>query len=676
MTMADALAEDRAARASDYAWMLDRFVCPASKLGELDGLAAQLSVVVDGELPAQADALELRLTDPRPDSGELLRTAQALRAVSGEFYLELVLGERWRDTVPAAVGAIATVGGRVKLRCGGEFVPSAEQVALVLICCREAGAAMKATAGLHHPLRRGDEHGFLNLLCAAVFAHARGGERGRAARDPRRRGPGRAAARGAGRRRGARGARAALQGLRLVLLARAGGRPARAGVARVTLAYGVLRGGGVCARVDGRVLDLSALDEALAGPSLNALMARGPGFWAELAGRVGEGREADSPELALPFAVADYVDFYSSLHHATNLGRMFRPGSEPLLPNWRHLPVGYHGRAGTVVASGTPVRRPSGQRPGPEFGPSRRLDIELEAGFVIGTPTELGEPVTVERALDHVFGMVLVNDWSARDIQAWEYQPLGPFLGKSFATSISHWVVPLSELTDRRVSAPSPGAGAAALPARAALGLRHRPRGGAQRQHDRALEHAPPVLVDRPAGGPPDGQRSVASHRRPAGHRHDLRVRSARSAEASSSCPGTGRSRSSWTTGPPAPSSRTATRWCCAASRSARCAGGSSRPDGVAERRPPAGDLRRVRPRPARAHPGALRPRRLLQQQRRVRGHRRRLPRPRADRGDVVRLHRGMGDADRRGRADRRSTATAWWPRPTSRGSGRRAAWR
>ncbi len=114
----------------------------------------------------------------------------------------------------------------------------------------------------------------------------------------------------------------------------------------MTLAYGVLRGGGVCARVDGRVLDLSALDEALAGPSLNALMARGPGFWAELAGRVGEGRELESPELALPFAVADYVDFYSSLHHATNLGRMFRPGSEPLLPNWRHLPVGYHGRAG------------------------------------------------------------------------------------------------------------------------------------------------------------------------------------------------------------------------------------------------------------------------------------------------------------------------------------------
>jgi fumarylacetoacetase len=152
----------------------------------------------------------------------------------------------------------------------------------------------------------------------------------------------------------------------------------------------------------------------------------------------------------LPFEVADYVDFFSSLHHATNMGRMFRPDAEPLLPNWRHLPVAYHGRSGTVVPSGTPVRRPCGQRPGPEYGPSVRLDIELEAGFVVGVPSALGEPVPLERALDHVFGMVLVNDWSARDIQAWEYQPLGPFLGKSFATSVSPWVVPLSELEGRR----------------------------------------------------------------------------------------------------------------------------------------------------------------------------------------------------------------------------------
>ena len=198
-------------------------------------------------------------------------------------------------------------------------------------------------------------------------------------------------------------------------------------------------------------MDLRALDPILDAPSLNALMAAGPEVWRQVRGRLDDGREVSEPELGMPFEVADYVDFYSSLDHATNLGRMFRPDAEPLLPNWRHLPVGYHGRSGTVVPSGTPVRRPRGQRPGPEFGPSARLDIELEAGFVIGTPSEMGEPVPVERALDHVFGMVLVNDWSARDIQAWEYQPLGPFLGKSFATSVSHWVVPLDELADRRV---------------------------------------------------------------------------------------------------------------------------------------------------------------------------------------------------------------------------------
>jgi fumarylacetoacetase len=219
----------------------------------------------------------------------------------------------------------------------------------------------------------------------------------------------------------------------------------------MTLAYGVLHGGGVVARVGDRVVDLSGLDPILDAPSLNAFMAAGPEVWGQVRSRLDEGRELDGAEFGLPFEVADYVDFYSSLDHATNLGRMFRPDAEPLLPNWRHLPVGYHGRSGTVVVSGTPVRRPRGQRPGPEFGPSARLDIELEAGFVIGSPSAMGEPVPVERALDHVFGMLLVNDWSARDIQAWEYQPLGPFLGKSFATSVSHWVVPLDELAERRV---------------------------------------------------------------------------------------------------------------------------------------------------------------------------------------------------------------------------------
>ncbi len=159
----------------------------------------------------------------------------------------------------------------------------------------------------------------------------------------------------------------------------------------------------------------------------------------------------DQVDLLMPFAVGDYVDFYASLDHASNVGRIFRPDQEPLLPNWRHLPVGYHGRGGTVVPSGTDVIRPSGQRKraedgSPTFGPSRRLDIEAELGFVLGAGSALGSRVSTAAFADHVFGVVGLNDWSARDIQAWEYVPLGPFLGKSFATSISHWVTPLEAL--------------------------------------------------------------------------------------------------------------------------------------------------------------------------------------------------------------------------------------
>jgi fumarylacetoacetase len=215
-------------------------------------------------------------------------------------------------------------------------------------------------------------------------------------------------------------------------------------------------------RVGDGVLDLAAhgLGAAFEAPRLNEFLAMGRSAWEDVTGRVAELVEGGAdllqlqhvtPELA--FEVADYVDFYSSLEHATNLGRMFRPDSEPLLPNWRHLPVAYHGRAGTVVVSGTPVVRPCGQVKGPDdtapsFGPSRRLDIELELGFVVGEGSELGEPVPTSSFRDHVFGLVLVNDWSARDLQAWEYQPLGPFLGKSFATSISAWVTPLALLED------------------------------------------------------------------------------------------------------------------------------------------------------------------------------------------------------------------------------------
>ncbi|WP_103503495.1 MULTISPECIES: fumarylacetoacetase [unclassified Streptomyces] len=164
--------------------------------------------------------------------------------------------------------------------------------------------------------------------------------------------------------------------------------------------------------------------------------------------------------LHLPFEVADYVDFYASEHHASNVGRMFRPDGEPLTPNWKHMPIGYHGRAGTVVVTGTPVTRPNGQRKAPDatapdFGPSRRLDIEAEVGFVVGAPAAPGVPAPQTSLRDHVFGVCLLNDWSARDVQAWEYVPLGPFLGKSFATSVSAWITPLDALDAARIAPPA-----------------------------------------------------------------------------------------------------------------------------------------------------------------------------------------------------------------------------
>jgi fumarylacetoacetase len=231
--------------------------------------------------------------------------------------------------------------------------------------------------------------------------------------------------------------------------------------------FGVFTGAGGAARVGWRdrdaVVDLSALGDVFEQPSLNALMALGRDVWNEAtaAARSHDGPRVplDGVTLHLPFEVADYVDFYSSLEHATNMGRLFRPDADPLLPNWRSLPVGYHGRAGTVAVSGTDVVRPRGQiklpdADAPVYAPSRRLDLELELGFVVGVPSTLGEPVPPERFADHVFGVVLVNDWSARDIQAWEYVPLGPFLGKSFLTSVSAWVTPLVLLEEHRVEAP------------------------------------------------------------------------------------------------------------------------------------------------------------------------------------------------------------------------------
>src|SRR5690606_19139319 len=166
---------------------------------------------------------------------------------------------------------------------------------------------------------------------------------------------------------------------------------------------------------------------------------------------------ATEVRLHMPFDVGDYVDFYASQHHAENVGAIFRPGSPALPAAWKHLPIGYHGRAGTVVVSGTDIVRPCGLRrvgDAGEYGPSLRLDIEAEVGFVVGVSSSLGTPVPISSFAEHVFGVVLVNDWSARDIQAFEYVPLGPFLGKSFATSISPWVVPLAALEEARVTPP------------------------------------------------------------------------------------------------------------------------------------------------------------------------------------------------------------------------------
>jgi fumarylacetoacetase len=162
--------------------------------------------------------------------------------------------------------------------------------------------------------------------------------------------------------------------------------------------------------------------------------------------------------MHLPVHVGDYTDFYSSIEHATNVGKMFRDPENALLPNWKHLPVGYHGRASSIIESGRPVNRPCGQIKPPEgppiYSPSRRMDFELEMAFIVGKDSELGEPVGIHDAMDHIFGMVLFNDWSARDIQKWEYVPLGPFLGKSFASSISPWVVTMEALNPFLVDGP------------------------------------------------------------------------------------------------------------------------------------------------------------------------------------------------------------------------------
>lgn len=234
-------------------------------------------------------------------------------------------------------------------------------------------------------------------------------------------------------------------------------------------------------RLGDHVLDAGAAAAALgspyadllARPTLGPLLAAGRTAWSDVRRALTAWvtvpahqeviadflRPLSSVDLHLPFEVADYVDFYASENHARNVGQIFRPDGEALTPNWKHLPIGYHGRSGTVVVSGTDVVRPSGQRKAPAdaapvFGPSVRLDIEAEVGFVVGVPSALGRPVGLGDFREHVFGLCLLNDWSARDVQAWEYVPLGPFLGKSFATSVSAWITPLDALEEARVAPP------------------------------------------------------------------------------------------------------------------------------------------------------------------------------------------------------------------------------
>ncbi len=217
--------------------------------------------------------------------------------------------------------------------------------------------------------------------------------------------------------------------------------------------------------------------EIFSQPTLNAFIALGEAAWQATRARLtallsaGNGELLDAgiagaalasqetATLSLPVDVTDYVDFYSSLDHAVNLGTILRPGTEPLTPNWRWLPLGYHGRAGSVVSGGTPIARPRGQMTSreesrPRFGPSRMLDFEVELGFITGNGPALGTAIPVAEAERAIFGVVLLNDWSARDLQAWEAQPLGPFLSKSFATSISPWIVPFAALAPFRVAGP------------------------------------------------------------------------------------------------------------------------------------------------------------------------------------------------------------------------------
>ncbi len=454
-------------------------------------------------------SVEVELVEaPLPPDATVVDVAERLGPARSRARLFVEVSPTDLHHVPHDVG--------LKVRCGGlnpEDFPSTHELGAFIRNCVEQGTPFKATAGLHRAVRHPDpslgvyRHGFLNLVlavCAAVqgrdpvpvldgmdedelvaMARAMPEEVARRARE-------------LFVSYGSCNTSTPIEELRALGLAERRPRRETPVVVReeivirswvpgadaspytvANLPYGVFSRPGepprAGVRIGDHVLDLAPVlhDEMFATGSLNGFLARGRTAWRDTRRLLQRLLSADAKEAAanraalqphliplrqvrlhLPIEIGDYVDFYCSLEHATNLGRMFRPGDEPLKPNWRHLPVGYHGRSGTVVVSGTPVTRPRGQRASasggePVLGPSVRLDIEAELGFVVGTPTRLGE--SAGDFADHVFGVTLVNDWSARDIQAWEYVPLGPFLGKSFATSISPWITPLEALSDARL---------------------------------------------------------------------------------------------------------------------------------------------------------------------------------------------------------------------------------
>jgi fumarylacetoacetase len=493
-----------------------RFLCPAGRLDELRASATRpirVGLILDvPDFPDIGDITGLTNIDVElvevalPPGASIEALVDRLRPFRAGARIFVEVPPTGLHRVPEGVG--------LKVRCGGltpELFPSTHELAVFIRGCVEHDTPFKATAGLHHAVRHPDpslgvyRHGFLNLVlavCAAIEG-----------RDPARVlelmdqrelvALARAVTRETAQRArellvsyGSCNTHTPIEGLRELGLVERHQRASAISEEEIVtstwapgadaspysvanLPYGVFSRPGepprAGVRIGDHVLDLASVlhDEVFAAPSLNGFLARGRTAWRDTRRRIqcllsadakdaSANRAATEPHLIpldrvrlhMPIEIGDYVDFYCSLEHATNLGRMFRPDESPLKPSWRHLPVGYHGRSGTVVISGTPITRPRGQRASspagpPAVGPSAKLDIEAELGFVVGTPSRLGD--SAGDFADHVFGVTLVNDWSARDIQAWEYVPLGPFLGKSFATSISAWITPLEALEHARI---------------------------------------------------------------------------------------------------------------------------------------------------------------------------------------------------------------------------------